>query len=102
MPAVSRAGDSVSTGHGCDTITTLAGTQTGSTSNVYINGIVVSCVGDATVVHTLPGGSSCVPHIEYVKSGSSTVKSSGKSVATIGSSCDSGVIISGSASVFAG
>jgi len=100
MPAISRGGDSVSTGHGCDAVTTLDSNNTGLSSNVYMNGIPVCCVGDKTIIHTIPGGSSCVPHIAYINSGSSTVFVGGKGVARIGDSCDSGVIISGSGNIF--
>ena len=100
MPAVSRETDTVSTGHACDTITTLDGTNTGTASNVYMNGLSVCCVGDKTVVHNIKSGSSCVPHIEFIKNGSSSVFIGGKAVARIGDSCDAGVITSGSGNVF--
>lgn len=100
MPSISRGTDSVTTGHGCDTITTLETNNTGLSSNVFINGLPVSCVGDKTIIHQVPGGSSCVPHQEVIKSGSATVFCGGKAVAKIGDSCDNGAIISGSANVF--
>lgn len=100
MPAIARETDTVSTGHDCDTITTLDGGSTGNSSNVYIAGLGVCCVGDKTVVHNIRMGTSCVPHIEEVKSGSSTIFVGGKAVARIGDACDSGVIISGSGNVF--
>ncbi len=100
MPAISRGTDSISTGHGCDAVTTLETSQTGTSAKVFINGLPVSCVGDKTIVHQVPGGSSCVPHQEVIKSGSGTIFIAGKAVARIGDSCDSGAIISGSANVF--
>lgn len=100
MPAVARGTDSVSTGHGCDAITTLETANTGSSSKVFINGIPVSCVGDKTIIHQVPGGSSCVPHQEVIKSGSNKVFCGGKAIARIGDSCDNGVILSGSSNVF--
>lgn len=100
MPAVSRETDSVSTGHGCDSVTTLDGNSTGNNANVYIGGLGVCCVGDKTVVHNIKSGNSCVPHVEVVKSGSSTIFIAGKAVARIGDSCDAGVILSGSGNVF--
>lgn len=100
MPAIARATDSVSTGHGCDSVTTLETIQSGTASKVFMNGLAVSCVGDKTVVHQVPGGSSCVPHQEVIKSGSSSVYCGGKAIARIGDSCDSGVILSGSGNVF--
>ena len=100
MPAISRNGDIVSTGHGCDSVTTLDGANTGSSAKVFMNGLAVCCVGDKTIVHTLPSGNSCVPHTEVIKSGSSTVFIGGKAVARIGDSCDAGVILSGSGNIF--
>lgn len=100
MPAIARETDSVSTGHDCDTITTLDSGSTGNSSNVYITGLGVCCVGDKTVVHNIRVGISCTPHIETIKNGSSTIFISGKAVARIGDSCDNGVIISGSGNVF--
>ena len=100
MPAISRETDSVATGHGCDSVTTLDGGNTGVISKVFVNGLGVCCIGDKTVVHTIPGGSSCVPHIEFVKSGSPTVFIGGIAVARIGDGCDAGVILSGSGNVF--
>ena len=100
MPAIARGTDLVQTGHGCDTITTLDTANTGNSSNVFINGWPVACVGDKTIIHQVPGGGSCIPHQDIIKSGSSTVFCGGKAVAKIGDSCDSGVILSGSGNVF--
>lgn len=100
MPAIARETDSVSTGHACDTVTTLDGNSTGTSANVFIGGLAACCLGDKTVVHNIKSGSSCVPHIEVIKAGSSTVFVGGKPLARIGDSCDAGVIISGSGNVF--
>jgi len=100
MPAISRESDSVSTGHACDTVTTLSGANTGLSAKVYIGGLPVSCLGDNTVVHNIKIGNSCVPHTEKVKSCSATVFVGGKGVSRIGDSCDAGVILSGSGNVF--
>lgn len=100
MPAIARGTDSVSTGHGCDAVTTLESSQTGTSAKVFLNGLPISCIGDKTVVHQVPGGSSCVPHQETIKAGSGTVYCSGKKIARIGDSCDAGVIISGSGNIF--
>lgn len=100
MPAIARETDQVSTGHQCDTITTLDGGSTGSASKVYIGGLGIVCIGDKTVEHKIKNGNSCVPHIEFVKNGSSTIFIAGKAVARIGDACDEGVIISGSGNVF--
>ena len=51
MPAVSRKGDSLSTGHGCVSTTTL---NTPGQSTVFANSILVARIGDPTVPHPNP------------------------------------------------
>lgn len=98
MPSVARKGDSVNTGHGCNSTTTTDACS----STVFVNGIGVNRKGDMITMHTIPAGKYCVPHSANINAGSSTVFVDGKSVARQGDSADSGSITSGSASVFAG
>jgi hypothetical protein len=57
MPGVARIGDSTSTGHGCDGITTVVG-PTGAGAKVFANNKPVECVGDPTEIHRY-GGRRC-------------------------------------------
>ena len=99
MPAVSRKGDSLSTGHGCVGSTTLS---TPGQSTVKANGILIARVGDPTVSHPFPPVPICVPHVANVNAGSGTVRVAGAFVARIGDSADAGAMTSGSSNVFSG
>ena len=99
MAAVSRKGDSLSTGHACTGSTTLS---TPSQSTVYANGILIARVGDPTVSHPFPPVPICVPHVANVNAGSGTVRVAGAFVARIGDSADAGAMTSGSSNVFSG
>jgi uncharacterized Zn-binding protein involved in type VI secretion len=101
MPAVSRIGDLISTGHGCDSTAPIA---TGS-STVFANSIGVSRRGDAIVPHLIPNPSplpACITHGANINSGSPTVFANGIPLARVGDSADAGSIIQGSPNVFAG
>lgn len=100
MPATSRIGDALATGHGCTGVTTIADSNTDHT--VFANGINIIVVGAPTVVHTVPGGGGCVPHTHQLTSGSSSVYINGIPVGRIGDSADAGAMISGSGNVFVG
>ena len=52
MPAVSRVGDSLSTGHICSSTTTIASSNTDGT--VKANGINIIVIGAPTVSHPFP------------------------------------------------
>lgn len=99
MPAVVRDGDSLSTGHLCDTVTTLGGANQGT---VYVNGELAAVVGAPTVTHDILAGAVCVPHVAALNAGSSTVFVEGKPLGRVGDSADAGAMISGSPDVFAG
>lgn len=101
MPAVARQGDPTTTGHGCDSTSTVTG-PTGASAKVYVNGIAVECQGDPVAPHTIPSGRSCVAHSAVINAGLSTVKVGGKSLARVGDSTDGGAITAGSPNVFAG
>ena len=99
MPAISRKGDSLSTGHICTGTTTL---DTPGQSTVRANGILIARVRDPTVSHPFPPLPPCAPHVANVNAGSSTVRVAGLAVARIGDSADSGQMTSGSSNVFSG
>ena len=100
MPAVTRFGDSSTTGHGCSGTTTVAGPST----DVFCNSKGVERKGDPTAGHTIPAGSPpvCIPHAAFINAGSSTVFVNSKPIARVGDSADSGAITTGSSNVFAG
>ena len=99
MPAVSRKGDTLSTGHICTSTTTL---DTPGQSTVKANGILIARISDPTVSHPNPPNPPCPNHVAFVNAGSSTVRVAGKFIARIGDSADSGQMTSGSSTVFAG
>ena len=102
MPGVARENDTASTGHGCDTTTTVVRPST----NVFCNTRGVERKTDPTAAHTIPNSASppvCVSHAgAVINAGSSTVFVNGKAIARIGDSCDAGAITGGSSNVFAG
>ena len=92
-----REGDFLTTGHGCDAITSLA---TSLVRTVRANGIVGAVLGTPTVVHhPNPPLPICPNHISTLKQGSLNVKIGGIPWGRIGDSADSGVMISGSLNV---
>ena len=107
MPAVAGKGDYISTGHLCDTTSTIGE----GSSNVFVNGKPVAYQGAAIAPHTIesqrgvapPGPptnpSICIPHTATVKGGSSTVRVNGRAVARIGDAADDGRITGGSGNV---
>ena len=99
MPAISRKGDSLSTGHACVGTTTL---DTPGQTTVRANSILIARIGDPTVAHPNPPNPPCPNHVATVNAGSSTVRVVGISVARIGDSADAGAMTSGSSNVFAG
>ena len=99
MPAVSRIGDSLSTGHGCSGTTTIASTPQ---STVKADGILIAIVGAPTVSHPFPPDPPCAPHVAQLNAGSSTVFIGGIAVGRIGDSADAGAMTTGSGTVFVG
>jgi len=100
MPAVSRKGDSLTTGHICVATTTLA---TPGQSTVYATGELIARITDKTVVHLFPPNiPPCGSHTSTVKTGSSTVYVAGLKCARVTDSADAGAMTSGSDTVFAG
>ena len=100
MPAVSRQGDSLTTGHACVATTTLA---TPGQSTVFANSILVARITDPTVVHLFPPNvPPCGNHFSTVKQGSETVFVHGLKCARVTDSADAGELTTGSDTVFAG
>ena len=98
MPAVSRKGDSLTTGHICTSTTTL---DTPGQGTCFANSILIARVSDPTVSHPFPPLPPCAPHVANVNAGSPNVFVEGLAVARIGDSADSGNMTSGSGNVFA-
>ena len=98
MPAVSRKGDSLSTGHICASTTTL---DTPGQGTCFANSILIARVSDPTVSHPFPPVPICAPHVANVNAGSPNVFVENKAVARIGDSTDAGAMTSGSGNVFA-
>jgi len=99
MPAAARRGDRLSTGHSCDSTSTLASP---SQSKVYIQGRLAARRTDRTVSHDIRVGLSCVPHTASITRGSSKVFIVRLAAARVGDRVDSGSITSGSSKVFIG
>ena len=102
MPGVTRDGDATTTGHGCNTTTTV----TGPSTDVFCNSLGVERKDDPTAAHTIPNSADppvCVSHSgAVINAGSGTVFVNSKAIARIGDSCDAGAITGGSSNVFAG
>jgi uncharacterized Zn-binding protein involved in type VI secretion len=101
MPAIVRIGDSLTTGHLCATVTTIASSNQ-TTVNVYANTILIDVVGAPTVPHIAPPIPLCPIHVRILNVGSSSVFINGINVGRIGDSADAGAMITGSSNVFAG
>ena len=100
MPAVSRVGDSLSTGHSCTGSTTIASSNTDGT--VHANNIDIIVVGAPTVSHPFPPAPPCAPHVANLNAGSSSVFINGIAVGRVGDSADAGAMTSGSSNVYVG
>ena len=98
MPAVSRKGDSLTTGHICTSTTTL---DTPGQGTCFANSILIARVSDPTVPHPNPPSPPCPDHVANVNAGSPNVFVEGLKVARIGDSADAGAMTSGSGNVFA-
>ena len=98
MPAVSRKGEQLSTGHICAGTTIL---DTPGQSTVFANSILIARQTDPTVSHPFPPGPPCAPHVANVNVGSTTVRVCGLPIARIGDSTDAGALTTGSGNVFA-
>jgi uncharacterized Zn-binding protein involved in type VI secretion len=101
MPAVARQGDPTTTGHGCDSTSTVVG-PTGASAKVFANNIAVECKGNPVAPHTIPSGRRCVSHSAVINAGSGTVFVGTIPIARVGDSADAGAITAGSPNVIAG
>ena len=99
MPAVSRKGDELTTGHICATTTTL---DTPKQRTVFANKKLIARITDKTVAHPFPPAPTCANHTAVVNVGSNTVFAVGLAMARIGDSADAGAMTTGSDTVFAG
>lgn len=97
MPAIARIGDTITTGHGCDS-TALIGE---GSPDVFCNNIGVAREGDAIAPHTILSGIVCVPHSAVVNEGSPDVFVNNIALARVGDSADQGSIQTGSPDSFA-
>ena len=99
MPGISRKGDALTTGHGCDAVTTLA---TPTQATVYANGKAIARKTDPTVSHQIGVPPLCSGHVAAVTGGSSTVYVVGLKCARVTDGADAGALTEGSETVFAG
>ena len=99
MPAISRQGDSLTTGHICTATTTL---DAPGQTTVRANGILIARIGDPTVSHPNPPNPPCPDHVANVNAGSSKVIVVNSPVARVGDSADAGAMTSGSGKVIIG
>lgn len=104
MSRVARKGDTVNTGHGCSTTTTIAE----GSSNVIIEGSGAAYRGASLAPHTItnpstaPGSPPCIDHPgQKVNNGTNKVLVNGKPLARVGDSADLGSISQGATKVFA-
>ena len=98
---VCTKGDTLNTGHGCDTTSSL---DTPGQDKVYVEDKLVARVGDSTVPHNDGSDSpTCSSqHTGSITQGSSKVYVVGELVARIEDAVDAGTLTSGSSKVFAG
>ena len=99
MPKVCRVGDSLSTGHGCASTTTIASSKTDGT--VHAESIDIIVVGAPTVSHPFPPNPPCAPHVANLNAGSPTVFVNGIAIGRVTDSADAGAMTSGASTVFA-
>jgi len=99
VPAVSRKGDELTTGHICATTTTL---DTPKQRTVFANKKLIARITDKTIAHPFPPSPACVNHTAQVNVGSETVFVEGLKCARVEDSADAGELKEGSDNVNAG
>jgi len=105
MLAVCREFDTLSTGHECDTTSTL---DTPGQDKVFSDNILIARVGDPTESHNIRTGTDgngdpiCTPHVATISGGSEKVFVVNAAIARIGDAVDAGSLTSGSSKVFSG
>ena len=92
-----REGDALSTGHVCDSVTTLL---TSPNKTTRANSIFCAVVGTITVTHLVPPNvPPCGSHAAFLNAGSPNVSIGGIPWGRVGDSADAGAMISGSTNV---
>ena len=98
MPLIARETDTVDTGHGCTSETTL---DAPGQTFVKVQGQYVARLGDPTVSHT-HDPPLCPSHTEQIRGSSAVVKVCGILVGRVDDACDAGKITSGASFVNVG
>ena len=89
-----REGDPLTTGHGCDSVTTLL---TSPNKTTRANSIFCAVQGTITVTHLVPPNvPPCGSHAAFLNTGSPNVNIGGIPWGRVGDSADAGAMISGS------
>ena len=92
-----REGDPLTTGHGCDSVTTLL---TSPNKTTRANSIFCAVQGTITVTHLVPPNvPPCGSHAALLNAGSPNVSIGGIPWGRVGDRADAGAMISGSLSV---
>ena len=92
-----REGDPLTTGHGCDSVTTLL---TSPNKTTRANSIFCAVQGTITVTHLVPPNvPPCGSHAAFLNTGSPNVSIGGIPWGSVGDSADAGAMISGSLNV---
>ena len=92
-----REGGALSTGHGCDSVTTLL---TSPNKTTRANSIFCAVVGTITVTHLVPPNiPPCGSHAAFLNAGSPNVNIGGIPWGRVGDSADAGAMISVSTNV---
>lgn len=95
---VARVTDTISTGHGCDTVSTIKG----HAEKCFAEGLAIARKGDVITTHNVPSGKKCVPHVVNIKVGSAHVFVEGKEIARKDDAVDNDKITGSATKVFAG
>ena len=92
-----REGDPLTTGHGCDSVTTLL---TSPNKTTRANSIFCAVQGTITVTHLVPPNvQPCGSNAAFLNAGSPNVSIGGIPWGRVGDSADAGAMISGSLNV---
>ena len=95
MPAATRVGDQLATGHICQAVTNIGAPNQGT---VFVNNILTNVVGAVTVPHAAPP--VCAPHVAQINAGSPDVFVESIPWGRVTDSTDAGQMIEGSPDVF--
>ena len=95
MPAATRLGDQLATGHICQAVTVIGTTPQ---STVFVNDILTNVIGAMTVPHSAPP--VCAPHTAPIHQGSPDVFVEKIPWGRVTDATDAGQMIQGSPDVF--